>query len=80
MSEQVKVAGMTRDNAVLLLAAAKDLGLHARVVQTTTDGHFLVPQEVAEKAGLVEGKGNSKDAKPAKKTAAKRTTSKKDKE
>jgi hypothetical protein len=37
------------DNATLLLAAAEDLGLDPSVVQTT-EGAFLVPQEVHDEA------------------------------
>jgi hypothetical protein len=55
------------DNAILLLAAAQELGLDPGVVATTSDGVFSVPQEVVEKAGL----GKSK------RTAAKKATAKK---
>jgi hypothetical protein len=37
--------------AVLLLAAAEDLDLDPGVVRTVT-GAFLVPQQVADKAGM----------------------------
>lgn len=48
----VEVEGLTSDNATLLLAAAVELGLDQSVVSTTSFGRFLVPQSVAEKAGL----------------------------
>lgn len=47
---------INHDNAVLLLAAAQELGLDPSVVATTSDGTFNVPQEVVDKAGLGEGK------------------------
>lgn len=47
---------INHDNAVLLLAAAEELGLDQRIVETTSDGRFRVPQEVVDKAGLGEGK------------------------
>lgn len=51
MSEPVEVEfnDKNQENAVLLLAAAEDLGLDASVIQTT-EGKFLVPQEVYDKA------------------------------
>jgi hypothetical protein len=48
--EKVQVDGLTQDNAILLLEAAEKLDLDASVVETTSDGHFLVPKEVADKA------------------------------
>jgi hypothetical protein len=65
----VQIEGRSADKATLLLAAAEDLGLDAGVVRTTSGG-YLVPEDVADKAGLSEGE------KP-KKTAAKKTTAKK---
>jgi hypothetical protein len=70
VSEQVEV--LFNDNpseqATLLLAAAEDLGLDPGVVGTT-EGAFVVPQEVHDKAfGSPE---------PEKKTAKKSTTRKK---
>jgi hypothetical protein len=59
------------DTAVLLLAAAEDLGLDPGVVKTNSDGSFVVPKEVADKA---DGGGKKK---AAKKTAAKKTAAKK---
>lgn len=69
MSEdKVKVPGLTEDNAVLLLAAAEELGLDHRVVAVSpSEGAFVVPSEVADKAGIGS-------AKP-RKSAAKRTVS-----
>ena len=56
------------DQATLLLAAAEDLGLDPSTVGTR-EGAFVVPQEVHDKAfGKPE---------PAKKTAAKKTATKK---
>jgi hypothetical protein len=52
MTDTVKVEGLTSENAVLLLAAAAELDLDPGVVQTTTDNVFVVPAEVAKKAGL----------------------------
>jgi hypothetical protein len=68
MAQTVNVP-INRDNAVLLLAAAKELGQPSAVVKTTTNGHFIVPQEVAEKADF----GARRPA-AAKKAAAKKTT------
>jgi hypothetical protein len=44
----------SKDNAVLLLAAAEELELEAGVVRTTSDNVFIVPESVAKKAGLKE--------------------------
>lgn len=43
---------INHDNAVLLLAAAQELGVDASVVETTSEGTFRVPQQVVDKAGL----------------------------
>lgn len=61
---------ITSDNAVLLLAAAQELGLDPGVVATTGDGVFSVPQEVVDKAGLGEKKRPAAKKAAAKKTAA----------
>ena len=77
MSELVKVPyeGKASDKAVLLLAAAQELGVDSRVVQAQS-GHFLVPAEVADQAFAPP-----KEEKPAvKKTAAKKSTPKKSQE
>ena len=58
----------TTDNAVLLLAAAEELGLGAGVV-TTTEGSFVVPQEVHDKAFR---KPEPEKKAPAKKAAKKK--------
>jgi len=51
MSDDVQVPfdDNTQDNAVLLLAAAEDLGLDPDVVRTY-EGGFTVPKEVHDKA------------------------------
>lgn len=59
------------ENAVLLLAAAEELGLGAGAVRTV-EGAFLVPEEVRDKAFE---KPEEKPA-PAKKTTAKKTAKK----
>jgi topoisomerase IA-like protein len=71
----VEIKGRSRDNAILLLAAATDLDLPASVVRTTTNG-YLVPEEIAKKAGLADEDSKSEKP-PAKKTAAKKATAKK---
>lgn len=81
MSEKVKIpfGGEASDRAVLLLAAAEELGQDAAVVQAT-DGAFLVPSEVADKSGIDYENGSESSEKPdppAKKTAAKKATAKK---
>jgi DNA topoisomerase-1 len=70
----VEVEGRGRDKAVLLLAAAEDLGLDASVVRTSTNG-YLVPEEVAKAA--FEEKKPAKKTTAAKKTAARKTAAKK---
>lgn len=56
------VAGRSRENAILLLAATKDLGLSPQVVRTTTNG-YLVPEQVAKQAfGKPEKKAEPKPA------------------
>lgn len=71
----VKVEGLTAENAVLLLAAAEELDLDPSVVQTTTDNVFLVPAEVAEKAGLdpvdEDADGEADDDKPVDENSSK---------
>lgn len=70
----VQIEGRGRDKAILLLAAAEDLDLGPEVVRTTTNG-YIVPEKVANQAGLGEEKPKSEP--PAKKTAAKKTAAKK---
>lgn len=53
MAEDVQIE-LNHDNAVLLLAAAQELELDPGVVRTTSDNVFLVPSDVAKKAGLKE--------------------------
>lgn len=69
----VQIEGRSRDTAILLLAAAEDLGLDASVVRTTTTG-YIVPEDVAK---AYEGEEPAAKKAPAKKTAAKKTTAKK---
>lgn len=60
-----EIQGLTAENAILLLAAAEELGLDASVVATdSSSGSFVVPDEVADKAF------------PPKKAAAKKSASK----
>jgi hypothetical protein len=67
--DQITVPGQSHDNAVLLLEAAQQLDLDPSVVRTT-EGGFLVPKEVADKAGFDEnGKPTGKAAKEAAKAA-----------
>lgn len=78
MSDNVEVPfDNAADQATLLLAAAEELDMEAGVVQTTSFG-FLVPAEVAKKAGLEpkESEDEKSEEKPAKKTAAKKAQSK----
>lgn len=76
----------SKEQAVLLLAAAAELDLPADVVDTTL-GAFIVDEEVAKKAGLskdavdpdapVEEPAAEEPKAPAKKAAAKKTAAKK---
>jgi hypothetical protein len=68
---------ISTDNAVLLLAAAHELGLDPSVVQTR-GGTFVVPSEVNDKA-FAPRKSEGDEA-PAKKAAAKKSTTKKPQE
>jgi len=64
--QTVTVPGQTHDNAVLLLEAAQSLELDPGVVKTNGEGGFVVPAEVAKKAGFNEdGTPKSKAAKEA---------------
>ena len=67
----VQIEGRSAEKATLLLAAVEELGLDASVVRTTSGG-YVVPEDVADAAGLGEDKPAL-----AKKTAAKKTTAKK---
>lgn len=64
MSETTKVKGLNRDNAVLLLAAAEELGYESRVV-TLSDGAFVAPSDVVEKAGLNKERATAKPSRTA---------------
>lgn len=78
MSEkEVKVEGLTADNATLLLAAAAELDYPVAVVKTTSFGWFEVPEAVAKKAGL-KAMVEESDEKPA--AAAKKAAAPKSKE
>jgi len=61
MSENVEVPfdDDTKDTAVLLLAAAEDLGLDPSTVRTG-EGVFIVPKEVHDKAFPPKGKRRKK--------------------
>lgn len=77
MTELVKVPfGKTKDQAILLLAAAEELGLASTVVRTTT-GAFLVPAEVEKQAFSERDADKSEPKKTAKKAPAKKAAAKK---
>ena len=71
-----------KDNAVLLLAAAEDLGLHKTVVRTT-EGSFIVSKEIHDKAfGKPEPEPKREEApkpkaEPPAEAVPKKTTTKK---
>lgn len=67
MSEEVEVeyGESAADTAVLLLAAAEELGLEPYVVRTTSDRVFLVPQEVKDKVFTKAGNVKKSAAKAA---------------
>lgn len=74
---QVAVGEKPGDTATLLLAAAEGKG-GPDVVRYSPLGHFTVPQEVADEAGLdYEGKQAPAKKAAAKKAPAKKTTAKK---
>jgi hypothetical protein len=63
MSDRVEVPfDNPKDQAILLLAAAEDLGLDADVVRTT-EGGFSVPQEVHDKAYPPKKKSKKSESK-----------------
>lgn len=57
-NEDVRVE-LSQDNAVLLLAAAEELELDPGVVRTTSDNVFIVPKDVAKKAGVKEAENDA---------------------
>lgn len=67
------------ETAVLLLAAAEETGHGPAAVRTTSFRSFMVPEEVAKKAGLTSGSKKASTAsestdteeKPAKKSGKK---------
>jgi len=59
MTDEVYVVGRSRENARRLLAIARDLDLETSVVRTT-DGGYLVPEDVA---AVYDGQG-SKEPEP----------------
>lgn len=68
----------TSDNAVLLLAAAQELGLGPEVVRTS-EGAFVVPEEVRDKAFAPPESSVTEpppEKKPAKKAPAKKAAKK----
>lgn len=74
MSESVEVpfGDNPSETATLLLAAAEELGIDQSVVQTNSEGAFVVPEKVRDKAFSTEKKA------PAKKAAAKKSTKSKE--
>jgi len=64
------------DQAVLLLAAAEELG-HGPAVVKTGNGTFIVPQDVHDKAFGDDSSVTEEEPKPTKKAATKRTAAKK---
>lgn len=69
---------MNSDNAVLLLEAAQKAEQAPDVVRTTSQGYFLVPEEIAKDAGVavIDESGEAAPKKAAaKKAPAKKTAS-----
>lgn len=65
------------DNAILLLAAAEELGLPPEVVRSTTEG-FEAPDEVVQKAFAHKSSSTDEPNKaPAKRAPAKKAPAKK---
>lgn len=82
MSEYVEVPfeGKAAEKAVLLLAAAEELGVGQDSVRTVT-GAFLVPAEVNEKAFAPRvSQGNSEGEEKPRRAAKKSTTKQKPQE
>lgn len=76
MSETTKVNGLSADNATLLLAAAEDLGLDPSVVKVS-QGQFIAPTEVVEKAGLLQDEDKPKTGRRTARSGAKKAAPKK---
>lgn len=82
MSEYIEVPfeGNAQDKAVLLLAAAEELGVGQEVVQTRT-GAFYVPSEVNEKAfGVSTRQSSEESAEEKPKRTAKKSSPRKTQE
>ncbi len=63
-NDQDFLAGVTPDNATLLLAAAEEFGLDARVVQVDySRGGFTAPAKVVKRASSGDEKGESESDK-----------------
>lgn len=69
----VIIEGRSKDNAILLIAAAREIGADETLVRTTTSG-YIVPEEIAAAAFPTE---KAEEKAPAKKAVAKKTTAKK---
>lgn len=80
-SVEVEFGDDPGEQAVLLLAAAEELGLEQSVVRTGSRV-FVVPEEVRDKAFSTEPEEKKAPAKkaPAKKAAAKKSTTSKTQE
>lgn len=75
-STEVPFGDNPSDTAVLLLAAAEELGLGASAVKTGT-GVFIVPTEVAEKAAAPEEEADEEEKPAPKRRATKKAAKKK---
>jgi hypothetical protein len=69
-NETVVIEGRSRDNATLLIAAAREIGVDETLIRTTTSG-YIVPKEVAE----VAFPDKAEDKPAPRKRAAKKTAS-----
>lgn len=74
---EVPYEGKAKDKAILLLAAAEDLGLEPGVVRTNGAGAFHAPEEVVNKAFGDKSTGEATKKATSKKTAAKKAAAKK---
>jgi len=68
---EIPFEGMAPEKATLLLAAAEELGQDQSCVEVRS-GHFLAPQEVADKA-FSNNRDENVEKKPVKKAAAKKS-------